>query len=381
MQTGTEDAGAVQEEPLEPATDAAPIDAPEESTETIETPNEDPVKNESARDTVKRALEEERKKLGDGNEGAKEEAREPLAAKPIKAKQVKAKKGEFDPEMFPPERLKAAEKELFNELPLPLKKAFHRTIKELEGVTTRDATEYKRTTTEARGVLEVVQPFAREWAEMGFSVPAAIAKLAASQSRLIDPKTSKAEYIRIGKDLNIDFAELAGGEPTSESGQIPDIENHPKLILLQNKLDGLLSEREQERSRQVSTQAQSIVSELETVRDEKDQYGRYRYPKMHEPEFLERVKPLVAALRRTAPDLSWADAMKRAYVSLEGDSAQLNPPRLPTAEATNQRALSAAVSVRGRTAPATSGIMPLDKVPDSPRDTVRMVLEQMRRGA
>lgn len=386
QQEGTEGTGGVQE------ADALGVDEPTAVPETAESTEptgeiDNDAKAEPVRETVARALELERKKLT-GDEG-KAEGQAPQKAEPVRGEVGKPKvkkEGPFDPEMFPPERLHAPEKELFNQLPMPLKKAWHRAIKELEASTTRNNQEMTRATTEARGVIEAVQPFAKAWGERGFTVPSAIAALAAANEKLTDPKTSKDAYLALGRDIGIDFEEVAaiarGEAPASNAAAVT---SHPEIIAMREELNALKSEREQFRSKQLNETVQSIASEMAAVRDEQDQFGHYLYPEMHEEGFFERAKPLVSALRGTVPGLSYGDALRRAYASITGKSGvtspALNQPSLPPRDTqTNTRALSAAVSVRGRTAPQVSGMTIPDKIPDSVRATTEMALAQLRRG-
>lgn len=389
MQTGESEVRGVQEE--------AEVSAPAEagsypdtgSTEATETTTEAPEgpADESIRETVARALEAEKAKLT-GDEGAPtpEQAQKPELQ--VEKAPKKKKDGPFDPEMFPPERLRAGEKELFNKLPLPLKKAWHRAIKDLEAVTTRDAQRYSQAIAESRGIMEAVQPFATSWASKGFTVPQAVVSLAAAQEKLINESTRMDAYMALGRDLGIDFEQAAaisrGEAPEGPVTRKMTLEQDPSYISLRDEVNALKLEREQARSQQLESTVQTIVAELASVRDEKDSFGRYRYPEMHEEGFFEKVKPLVSALRGTVPGLSHGDALRRAYSMMtgksEGASAQVNQSSLPPQGNTNERALAAAVSVRGRTAPQINGTLMPDKIPDSVRETTRMALEQLRRG-
>lgn len=386
QQEGTESTGGVQEaDALETVETTAPEIS--EGTETGVTDND--AKAEPVRETVARALDLERKKLtGDDSkaEGAAPQKAEPVRGEVGKPKVKKDKEGQFDPEMFPPDRLHAPEKEVFNQLPMPLKKAWHRAIKDLEASTTRNNQEMTRATTEARGVVEAVQPFAKSWGERGFTVPSAIAALAAANEKLTDPKTSKDAYLALGRDIGIDFEEVAAiARGETPAGHVAPVTSHPEFIAMRNEINALKSEGEQFRSKQLNETVSSIAAEMAAVRDEQDQFGHYLYPEMHEEGFFERAKPLVSALRGTVPGLSYGDALRRAHASMTGKSGvtspALNQPSLrPNDTQTNTRALSAAVSVRGRTAPQVSGMTIPDKIPDSVRATTEMALAQLRRG-
>lgn len=386
QQEGIEGAGGLQEESALETVEAAPEVAPEAPAESQEGAKEpEGPKDESVRETVARALEEERKKLA-GDEGpAKPEAQQ----KPSKdgaPKHATAKPAKdavaFDGK--PPQRLSAAQKEAFNALPPQLKAGVASMFAEHERTFTAAMQEARRAEAESRGIIEAVNPFATSWAERGFTVPAAVAALAAANEKLLNEKTRESTFLNLGNDLQVDWermAALARGEEKPAAS----VASHPEITALREELNALKSEREQVRSKQLNESVQGIVSEMAAVRDEQDQFGRYLYPEMHEEGFFERAKPLVSALRATIPGLSYGEALKRAYSSITGrpagNSAQQSPARFPSQENQQQtRALSAAVSVRGRTAPQVTGMAMPDRIPDSVRETTRMALEQLRRG-
>lgn len=386
QQEGTESTGGVQA-PDALDTESAPESAVVESAEAPAEVSDEP-KDESVRDTVTRALEEERKKLA-GNDGSAQTTPNAQAQeKPAKvdaAKPQKPVKADRQGDNRPPQRLSASEKELFNALPPQLKPAVARMFAEHERTFTAAMTQARQFEANARGVVEAVQPFATKWAERGFTVPSAIAALAAANERLTNDQTKREAYLALGRDIGIDFDEVAsiarGEAPAAQAGA--GISSHPEFVALKSELAALRSEREQSVSQQVQQSAQGIAAELAAVRDEQDQFGHYRYPEMHEEGFFERAKPLVSGLRATIPGLSYADALKRAYSALTGNPAgnsQQPQTRLPARQEPQQRALNAAVSVRGRTMPQTTGTLMPDKIPDSVRETTRMALEQLRRG-
>lgn len=385
QQEGTESTGGVQA-PDALETESAPEAVEVESASEAPEVGEDGPKDESVRDTVARALEEERAKLA-GNDGSEKPAPGAQAQeKPAKADAAKQQKPVKADRFDPPQRLSAKQKEVFNALPPPLKAAVGSLFAEHERTFTAAMIQTRQAEANARSVVEAVQPFATKWAERGFTVPSAIAALAAANERLTDEKTKREAYLALGRDIGIDFDEVAaiarGEAPAAQAGA--GISSHPEIVALRQELAALRSEREQSVTQQVQQTAQSIAAELAAVRDEQDQFGRYLYPEMHEEGFFERAKPLVSGLRATIPGLSYADALKRAYSALTGNqtgnSQQPNQARFPAKQEPQQRALSAAVSVRGRTMPQTTGTLMPDKIPDSVRETTRMALEQLRRG-
>ena len=141
MQTGREELSGVQE-----ATEIVEETVTEEVVEDT-APEEKYDPKESVKDTVARIAKE----IGEGNkdEGAeKAEEGDPAADKPADVKTLgrQPNKPDFesDPELMPPERLNAKEKQLFQNLPKGLKKAWHRAIKDVEAGGTRNNQEYQR---------------------------------------------------------------------------------------------------------------------------------------------------------------------------------------------------------------------------------------------
>jgi len=375
--------GSVQEETASIETDVnADLGTESEGVSDVATTTEDSKQNgksetepESVRDTVIKAYNEEKAKL----DGRKVEtdlgAPKVQKGKPAAQAQVQ--------DTSPPVRLSAEQKEIFNALDPKLKMGVARMFLEHEREFTRTQQQLNSQINEVRGIHEAIQPFAAEWGELGYTVPQAIASLAATQSKLINPKTSLDTYIKLGADLGYDVSGLRGGEGATAQ-PANDISTHPQFLALQSELNSVKGVVNGWRNEQTNANVSQIVAEMSAVRDEQDQFGRYRFPKLHEPGYIESMKPLVSALVRTIPGLSYGEALKRAYYSAEGigNSQQAASSQQTKFPETNNRAIEAASSVRGRSAPGTSGFsIPSAKdIPDSPADTVRMVYEQLSRG-
>jgi hypothetical protein len=404
MQEGIEDVGPVQEEtaveevqaPVEveqaPQTEAPAAPEPEKI-DGVEVGD----KKESVRDTVKRVLEAQKNKADSAGGDNKPDGEAPLEEKPAQAEQVKKTKPKFDPEdpeLKAPDRLEVHEKEMFRNLPAGLKRGFNRSLKNLQAMATRATQEYAAKTKEIGGVLEAAQPFAHMMAEQGLTLPQATAMLYSAHAKLSNPATREAAFLKLADDLGMDFEQLAarkrGEVPTGRSAPV-DIESHPAFRSIQSQLQSVISERDQKVAHERSQLASSIVTEMEAVRDEWDaQAGRYRFPELHDASFIERTKPLVVELVRTVPGLSHGEALRRAYTSLTGKpaGASTQPPQTKFPASSNSqiqnRAASAGVSVRGRLTPtvASQGLEGLSskEIPNDVRSTVRMVLENARRG-
>ncbi len=374
MSAGTETIGGVQE---------APEDELGEVTEGEETESNEPQASEeepveeSARDTVRRIINEEKsKEEAQGGDGPEEEEVEEEAEAPEPIKRGPGRPPKED--IPPPARFSAAEKEEFARLKMPQKRAIARMVENHEAAFTRAQQQYAKAANEARSVMEAVQPYVTKWGQRGFTVPAAIAALAAAQERLTDPNTAYDAWLQLGQEIGVDISSLQKqGQGSAQGSQLPDISRHPQFLALQQQLQGVQSFQQQLQAQQQGARVSSIVEELSAVREEKDAYGRYLFPKLHDADFLDSVKPLVEAIAGNVPGISYAEALKRAYYTIEGNSGnQQQPARLP---AQGRTAPTGAISVRGRSAPVqTTGPteIPPEAIQGSARDTVRYFLQQ-----
>lgn len=354
-----------------------------EVTETVEeTPQNDAEpKEETARETTERAFRELEKQTKE-NAGDKDQAQtKPQAPEPKKSEPVA-----LDEDSMPPNRLSVKEKEVFNRLPAELKPAFARMVREHEAKFTKTQQEAARIVEENRGIWEAVRPYATHFAERNLTTSQAIAGLLAAHEKLTNPQTALQKWIEIGADIGISEEQLRpflqGNSAASVAPQRnPDVEN------LRQQIQTLESRLKQQDEQTFAASIAPIVAEGQAVANEMDSQGKYLYPELHDPEVVQsRVKPLVSALTEALPNLSYGDALKRAIHIMRGDSngnfPRLNQTRLPAPNQTNTRAQQASVSVRGRASPPLNGSHTKPEiVPDSVRDTVKLALEQLRRGA
>lgn len=351
-----------------------------ETVEDAETTTQDEPKHETVRETVERARKELEKQskenLGDKDTGikAKPEAQGVKKPEPVKA-------DESPDDLVPPNRLSAREKEVFNKLPPELKPAFARMVREHEAKFTNTQKEATRILEENRSIWDAVRPYATSLAERNLTIPQAIAGLLASHAKLTNPETSIQKWLEIGADIGIPEEQLA---PFMQ-GVKAQPQSNSELVELRKQISTLESRLKQQDDLQMQASIAPIIAEGQAVANEMDSQGKYLYPELHDPELVQtRVKPLVSALVEALPTLSYGEALKRAIHTIRGDGSgnfnRLNQTRLPTQQATNTRAQAAAVSVRGRVAPAVGGLSMPDKVPDSPRKTVELAMQMLRRG-
>lgn len=343
------------------------------------------VKGETARETVERILKAEKDK-GSGAAGDKKEGQPVAGDKPVApAKGKPEAAGDINQ---PPSRLTAQQKQAFNKLPPELKTAFNDMVTGTQSTWTKAMQRMTSATKDAEHLVRAVRPYLQanpEYMRAGYDEARLVTELIGTHAALADPKTALDTYLTIGRQIGIDedsLGSLAAGYGKSDSGHV-DIESHPKFKELQEKLNSVTSRIDSEREREFSTTVTAIRTEMEAVRDQVDAAGNYIYPELHSDDFLEAAKPLVQALVRTVPNLSYGDALKRAHSVMTGRTpAQANQTRLP-AGSVNNRTSTAAVSVRGRiSAPTVSGgdLEPPPEALKSPRDTATWAYNQLRRG-
>lgn len=380
---------------------AVEVDAPD-----IETPQEAPASEavvqpepapetlkESARQTVSRLAKE----LSGEKAPPKEDSVEPKVVKEAKAKPVKDLTNDddkYDPNLIVPDRLSPEAKAVFSKLPKELKRDVNRTLKDLEGITTRNIQQAQQVATQAKGIIDAVQPFAADWAKRHVSIPAGVGELCAMYQRLANPQTAAQEYLELGHKLGVNFDQLAQAVKTGQLPAVGQSQNNfssTELNDLREEQKRLTSIIEQQ---QTSQAIAPIVAEMKAVQQEVDPAtGQLRYPELNDADYLRSLQPRVSELVGTIPGLSHGEALVRAnqerkqklFNMSPGVSVQPNQTRLSGANnQTQQRAISAAVTVRGRTTPLLSNNAGQQEPPPealkSAKATTAWVLKNLQNG-
>lgn len=365
MPTGKRDDGELEER-IETGSSS------EEADGTVETTEEefyDP--KESAAETLERFLGDKIPGETEDIQGDKDKAKEGLEPDGLLDEKPAPKKEELgediDPELLPPERFDAKAKQAFMNSPKGVRRALNRAVRDLEGMATRTNQEAHSVLREWAPLREAIQPFASKWAEMGVGIVPGVLQLAAVQQKLTDPneQVREAEYLKLAERSRIDIVKLAQleqqrrGIPLAEDGGInthPAFQQQGVNSPLLSKVQALESQLEQ---LSLEREVAPIVSEMEAVRNEKDPTtGNWKYPALQNETFLNSVKPRVSELVGTSPGLSYGQALRQAHdemiSNLLGDSYRASPNRLPASTNTQNRALGAGFSVRGRPAPSLS---------------------------
>lgn len=394
--------------------EAPAVEAEVEEVEAIieEEPNEKD-EPESVEQSTRKALEELKaeKRESSGSEGEVEkESKEVFNDKPVQelekssAKEAKPKtpkkEVEFEEDDEPPSRLRPNEQEWFKQIPQKgLKKAINRTLKELQALGTKNAQEVAREREEIRSLKETINPYVDVFTERNLTAPQAIGQLLLAQKRLTDPETRDETYVNIGVDVQpsekawkilgqkLGYANFSEGE---QGGDIPDISSHPYVKKLEERINSLTEKVEPEYNsrveasqREYETAKNTYLEQLVGVQQEIDAQGNYVRPElMRDNNFLENWKLWVSTLVKTK-NLSYGDAGKEAYSLLKGKSSTNgSQPKLPgSGNQLNKRAVTAAVSIRGKSAPLTNGYREIPvEVPafETPEQSTRAALAELR---
>lgn len=394
METGRESVQAVEA--------PAAVETPEREVEVVETTEviedvpektEEPVKNETARETVERIHKElEQKNTGNKDETANGGEKAPASNDPKKPAPLEQTPLDSPEDYIAPARLSLREKEVFNRLPKQLKPAVARLFKDFQAQRTREQQEHSKLTEETRDIVNSIRPVWEEAANRNMTQAQFISGLAAAHKRLShdDPNVRTKKWLEIGADIELPKAVLQqvqkllqGG--TGNSAAASGNSDNSEILALRGELHELKSKLSKQEQDSLQASVAPVVAEGNAVRNEVDSSGRYLYPELHDPEtFNRRVKPLVSAYAEIFPDLTYGELLKKACREIRGDPkgpgnfGGLNQTRLPNGN--NNRAQAAAVSVRGRSAPSTNSSSIPENIPDSVRETVLLASENLRRG-
>lgn len=276
-----------------------------------------------------------------------------------------------------PARFTAEAKEAFNAAPPAIKREIAKMVKDYQAQETRKAWALNQQEREIQSVKEAMLPLAQELGARGLTLAQGLSALAANHMKLTrEPYEWVRNFIR---DNDLDPSKLfEGASPGNTSGV--DIDNHPKFRALQEQTARLNNYIESIESDKTTSLRNQFLRDIDQLRESKDQAGRYLYPEMHDPTFFERAKPLVAAGDQTLP---FKERLLRAYSYLTGKPyGSLNSQNPTELQPIHTKPRAQAVTVRGRSAPARSGIaLPdLAEIPDDPRGTAELAARLIREG-
>lgn len=290
-----------------------------------------------------------------------------------------------------PSRLDPTERELFSKLPKKFKPAVSRMFKEHQTELRRaqnelaaERREAARERQEAAHVIQAIRPYYTsnpDLAKNGITEAHLVTALIGAHQKLTKPETKVKEYLDLGREIGIDVSALEGLEDNSTRPQA-DILSLPAIKPLQEEVSRISSMLEKQR---IDAAAAPVIAEFQTVKNEKDPVtGRFLYPQLQNDAFWGFAKSLI--LQKINAGQKPADAVKSAYVEILGPvSAPLNSSNqvsLPAKNQNNNRAVSAAVSVRGKVAPQAATPNVTGDVPknETIEQSIMAAIEETRRG-
>lgn len=359
----------------------------ETDVETTESEGESSGKIESVRESVLKAIQENSADSPDDGDQSVQPEKQHNTKQAEQVEKVKdVSEDDLDPDLSPPARLDAKAKQVFNNLPKTLKRAFSKSIRDLEAVTTRGQQEISPLKAKYSRIDELLQPHRAEWAQVGLTDDQAIAELIGTHERLKNPATKEATARWLIGNIGMshllrDAEEAAAPSSVANDPYVRQLEQ--QLSVLQRQVAPVLDIHQQSISQVEAREVQTASQEVHEVQNEKDASGRYRYPRLHDPTFVEQVKPLVVEAVRNVPSLGYGNALRKVYEMFEapiGTSPAQSRTGLPAQpqQFTNNRSSAAGASVRGRSAlPVGTPNGNIDIPPEargSARDTVAWVI-------
>ena len=280
----------------------------------------------------------------------------------------------------PPTRWQVENKEWFNTQPKEVKEEISSHIKTIEGEATKFFQEIVPLKKQYGHIKEVVDHYMPEWHSRGISEPAhAIAELCSAQKMLTDDPIAGLERLINNMGMTVDqYVELRtqrfGNQAQTQAPQPQQPVQNPQIQGLTNQVQELQQWKQQAESQVQNDRVQQLADQVVAVRNERDESGRYLYPRLHDPQVLEQVQTLAAWVQERHPQLSWGECTKRAYHLNENmnGTPTANSARLPQDQ--DRIAKEAAISKRGRGASEEPDEQP---IPDTVDAMIRQTYNEL----
>lgn len=265
----------------------------------------------------------------------------------------------------------AEEKEMFYKAPKKVREAFQRRSREMQAQFTKVTQRIAEKERHVDDVVGVTNKYIAKWGRAGLTPAQAVSALASMQDRLTAPEVSNRKeafaelFVNSGLTAD-DFMDIIQGAGKTLPQQPAQPRQQPALtqadIARQQYIDSMMQQ-------QYLTQVNTAVSQIETVRNERDVSGRFIYPKMHDQQFLEtQIKPLASVMMQQQPNITWGEAAKRAYLALDPSVAS----RLAEAPRVTRR-VSPTIRANGNPSPRQSAA----DVPDDLEAQLHQAWEQL----
>ena len=297
-------------------------------------------------------------------------------ARPVPSEQ-RAPTAGADDNIPPPAALNADEKQWFNKAPKEARQAVARILGNAIPRVHQAMTQADRTYKEASEMLEAVKPHLQSWGMKGVSPGSAVRQLTAVNNYLIEKR--EEGVAQLAEAMGLDKGKLAqmltgqqGGGEAGSNYQLPKelTKELEESRMFRERFASAVNQQNEARNYEVG---RKIASEIQTLLDEQDGHGTYRYPKLHDPAYRDAMGPTWLSISNNRPEMPFRDVVRAAYQAIEGipppatNGAAQRPQQLQTTR-------SAPISVRGRG--YVNGPTPIERIKgEKMDDTIRRAIE------
>lgn len=369
------------------------IDSPVEVAET--TPEvKEPPKKITRRDAIRSAIDQGRKRLNEteADEPVQGDESEENAIQDSKDDAAKPKRGPGRPaktqeeEIDPPAWFTAEQKQDFKKIPGPMKRATATLVQNVISNAQRHVQQAVEAKNEAQGVMRAVKPYFNEWNMRGVQVEQGVSQLCAIWDDL--HKGREESYVKLISRIGLNpqkIAQLLGGSQSNGQSQ-----NFSLPEDLTKKIDAAYNFTQTQQQATVQQRQQSeqrmwaeVGAGVDSARNELDQAGNYKFPQLHNQNYVQQIAPLIVQLRQANPQLSYADCSKKAYEMVEQAGSVLKGQQSPqTVNQQQPRRQITPISVRSRGASPIQDSTVLKPVKSERRsDTIRRVMQARKQEA
>lgn len=278
----------------------------------------------------------------------------------------------------PPQRFPVEKKEWFNKQAREVQEEVVKGWGEIESHTTRLWQDLNREKNEVAQINQVIKHYAPQFHEQGLTEAQAVAELCATYANLRNQPLQTVD--KMLTKMGITPEQLYEFRQNGRQSQgIQQNQNQSQNSgLTREELLSILQQRDQETQSQIALN--SAVSEVNQVKNQVGNDGRYLYPELHDSNQVERIKPLVEAVRKTQ-QLSWGEATKQAIQTLRILDGKYSSPSSGSPGLSREQELAkvkaASVSVKSRGNGAIPTVMQAEKG-ESARESAAAVLAMFR---
>lgn len=283
----------------------------------------------------------------------------------------------------PPGWFTAEQKQEFKKLPANMQKHTSTLVNNVISNAQRHIQKAVETSNQAEGVMKAVKPYFNEWNMRGVQVEQGVAQLCAIWDDL--HKGREESYVKLIQRIGLNPQKIAQILTGGAQGQ----NNFQSTLdpVLTKKIDTAYDFAQTQRQATLQQQQQSeqrmwaeVGAGVDQARNEVDQAGNYRYPQLHNQNYVQQIAPLIVQLRRADPNSDWATLARKATDMVERAGEVYKGA--PQQQQQGQRRVITPISVRSRGAATQQESVFVKPVKGERRtDTIRRVIEARKREA